>query len=554
MRFTHLSKAIGIAAVAALALTACGGSGGSTNSDASGDANAIISAYGNEPQKSLIPANTNEVFGGRIVDMLFQGLRSYDKDGKPVNELAQSIDTTDKQTYTIKIKSGTKFTDGEAITAKTFVDTWNFASLSTNAMSNADFFSSIEGYDDVSATEGTGKDAKPAPKAQTMSGLTATDDSTLTVKLSAPDPEWPLRLGYSAYYPMPSKAIADPKTYGNSPVGNGPYKLASADAWQHDKGVNLVKNPDYDGPRKAKNGGINFTFFTDPGPAYTNVQGDTLDVLDVIPSNALRTYQTDLPDRALNKASAANATLNIPGYLPEFQGQAGQLRREAISMAINRDEIIKVIFNGTRTPAKGFTPSGLPGYSENVEGSDVLKFDTAKAKDLWAQADKIQAWDNSKALTIGYNTDGGNKEWVDAVSNQLVNNLGIKAEGKPYPKFATMLDDRLNRTLTGLVRAGWQADYPSMYNFLAPVLGTNGSSNYEKYSNPEFDKLLADGLNAANQDDAAKKYNEAQTVLFKDMPNVPLWNTATQVAWSTKVSNVDLDWRGVVRYYDIVKK
>lgn len=104
MRFTHLSKAIGIAAVAALALTACGGSGGgSTNSDASGDANAIISAYGNEPQKSLIPANTNEVFGGRIVDMLFQGLRSYDKDGKPVNELAQSIDTTDKQTYTIKI-------------------------------------------------------------------------------------------------------------------------------------------------------------------------------------------------------------------------------------------------------------------------------------------------------------------------------------------------------------------------------------------------------------------------------------------------------------------
>ncbi|NYE95090.1 oligopeptide transport system substrate-binding protein [Psychromicrobium silvestre] len=554
MRFSRTSKAIGIAAIAALALTACGGGGGttSTGSSASGNPNAIITAYGNEPQKPLMPADTNEVFGGRIVDMLFQGLRSYDANGKPVNELAESIDTSDSQNYTIKIKTGTKFTNGEAITAKTFVDSWNFAALSTNLQSNGSFFQSIEGYADVSATTGSGDSAKPAPKAQTMSGLKVVDDSTFTVKLSQPESDFPLRLGYSAFYPIPSAAIKDPKTYGQKPVGNGPYKMGT-DGWQHDKSVSLVKNSDYTGPREAKNGGITFTFYTDPGPAYTDVQGGTLDVTDVIPSNALQTYTTDLPDHNLNKSYAGDSTLNIPVYLDAFKGEEGKLRRQAISMAIDREQITKVIFNGTRIPAKEFTAPVLDGFDANIAGSDVLKFDAAKAADLWAQADKIKPWDNSKPLTIAYNTDGGNKEWVDAVANQLKTNLKINAEGKAYPKFATMLDDRISKKLTGLVRAGWQADYPSLYNFLGPVLATGASSNYEGYSNPEFDKLLQEGLGAKTVEDGAKKFNEAQAILFQDLPNLPLWNNAVQVGWSTNVSNVDTDWRGVILYYNIVK-
>ncbi|WP_018134551.1 peptide ABC transporter substrate-binding protein [Acaricomes phytoseiuli] len=552
MRFKRTSQAIGMAAIAALALTACG-SGGGNNAGGEADPNAIISAYGNEPQRPLVPADTGEVFGGRIVDMLFQGLYSYDKEGKPVKELAESVESSDQQNYTVKIKSGQTFTDGEAVNAQSFVDSWNYAALSTNAMRNSDFFSGIQGFDAVSATEGEGDSARPAPTAQTMSGLNVVDDTTFTVALSAADPEWPLRLGYSAYYPMPSKAYQDITAYGQSPIGNGPYKLASPDAWQRDRGVSLVKNDDYQGPREAQNGGIEFKFYTDPAPAYTEVQGDTLDVTDVIPTNALRTYETDLPGRSQNKESAANSTLNIPVYLNQFQGEAGKLRRAAISQAINREEITQVVFNNTRTPAKGFAPPGLPGYSSDIPGNEVLQFDAEKAKQAWDQANQMQPWDDSQPLTIAYNTDGGNKEWVDAVANQITNTLGIQVEGKPFPKFATLLDDRLNRTLDGMVRAGWQADYPSIYNFLAPVLSTDGSSNYEKYSNPEFDQLLQDGLNAANQEEAAAKYNQAQEILFKDLPNLPLWNTSIQTAWSSKVSNVDTDWRGVVRYFDITK-
>ncbi|WP_427117510.1 peptide ABC transporter substrate-binding protein [Pseudarthrobacter scleromae] len=556
MRFTRTSKALGMVAIAALALTGCGAGGGSNEgaSDAAGDPAKIITAYSNEPQNPLLPANTNEVYGGRVVELLFEGLTSYSPSGESVNALAESIESPDGQNYTIKVKGGTKFTNGEEVTAKSFVDAWNFAALSTNAQANSSFFESIEGYDAVSATKKEGEMEVPAPTAETLSGLVLKDDSTIEVKLTQPEADWPLRLGYTAFMPLPSEAIADPKAYGENPVGNGPYKMAKEGAWQHDSQIELVKNEDYAGTREAKNGGVTFKFYTDPAPAYTDIQANNLDVTDVLPTNALKTYTMDFPDNHLNKPYAGNSTLNIPGYLPEFQGEAGKLRRQAISMAINRDEITKVIFSGTRIPAKDFTSPAVDGYNENVEGSDVLKFDAAKAKETWEKANAISPWPADKTLQLGYNTDGGNKEWIDAVANNLKNNLGIQAEGQPFAKFAELLDLRKSQTLPGFARAGWQADYPSLYNFLGPLLRTGASANYEGYSNPEFDKLLDEGLGSKSTDDANAKFTEAQEILFQDLPNLPLWYSARQVVWSQNVTNVDSGWNGVIQYYNITAK
>ncbi|KII26817.1 ABC transporter substrate-binding protein, partial [Arthrobacter sp. AK-YN10] len=433
------------------------------------------------------------------------------------------------------------------------------AALSTNLQNNGFFFESIEGYADVSAVnETTGADGKktstPAPTAQTMSGLAAKDDQTITVKLSQPEADWSLRLGYSAFYPLPSEALKDPKKFGENPVGNGPYKFEKEGAWVHDQSISLVKNPDYTGPRAAKNGGVTFKFYTDPGPAYTDLQADNLDVTDVLPSNALKTYTTDFQDRNSTKPVANNSTLNIPGYNKNFQGEAGKLRRQALSHAINRDEITKVIFNGTRTPATEYTAPVLDGYSDSIKGNDVLKFDVQKAKDLWAEAEKIQPYDSSKPLQIASNTDGGNKEWIDAVANGFKNNLGIEAEIQPFAKFAEVLDLRKSQSLPGLTRAGWQGDYPSLYNFLGPVWATNASSNYEKYSNPEFDKLLKEGLGAKTPEEANAKFNQAQEILFQDLPGLPLWYLNRPIVWSNNVVSAETGWNGGILYYNIEAK
>ena len=547
MRFTRTSKLLSVAAVAMLALSACGGgSDESGSTEGAGDATAIITANGTEPQNPLMPVNTNEVGGGRIMDLLFEGLVSYDANGATVNELAESIETEDSQTYTIKLKADQKFTNDEAITAKSFVDAWNFGAAAKNAQLNSYFFESIEGYDEVSAEGAT---------AETMSGLTVVDDTTFTVKLSQPESDFPQRLGYTAFFPLPAGAVEDPKTFGENPVGNGPYMLAGEGAWEHEVDIDLVANPDYTGTRVPQNGGVTFKFYSSFDAAYADLQSDNLDILDTVPNSALKTFKTDLGEgRYSEKAYAGNQTITIPGYLPEFSGEAGQLRRQAISMAINRDEITEVIFSGSREPANEFTAPVIDGYSDSVPGNEVLEFNPEKAKELWAQAEEISPWPAGQAFTLGYNADANHKEWVDAVANGLKNNLGITAEGKPYATFKELRADASAKTLTGAIRTGWQADYPSLNNFLGPLYGTGAGSNDGDYSSEEFDSLLSEGLAASSPEEGSKIFNQAQEVLLKDLPVVPLWYQVAQSGWSNNVDNVETGWNGVPVYYNVTAK
>ena len=545
MRFSRTSKALGVAAVLAMTLTACGGSGGGGSSNAGGDTSKVVTANSTEPQNGLLPANTNEVGGGRVMDLIFTGLVSYNVKGAIQNELADSIKTEDSQNYTIKIKSGETFSDGSPITAKNFVDAWNFGAAAKNTQLNSYFFESIKGYDAVSAKDST---------LDKMEGLKVVDDQTFTVELAAPESDFPLRLGYTAFYPLPESAYKDPAAFGQNPVGNGPYKL-DAGGWQHNVAVKLVVNDKYNGPRKAKNGGVTFKLYNSPDAAYTDVQSDNLDVLDQVPPSGLQNFKTDFKDRFVNQPYAGNSTMTIPSYLPEFEGEAGQMRRQAISMAIDRQQIIDKIFYGNKKVAADFTSPVLDGYVANLPGSEVLKFDAAKAKALWQKADAISPWPADKVFTITSNIDGaGNKEYITAMANQIATNLGIKAELNPIATFKEMRNLVNKKALTGASRAGWQADYPSLYNFLGPLYGTGAGSNDGNYSNPAFDAKLKEGLSAKTVEAGNKLFNDAQEILLKDLPVVPLWYSAVQGVWSNNVNAVQFGWNGVPLYYDITAK
>lgn len=543
MRYSHASKAVVLSAALALTLSACGG-GSSDTASGDGDGSYVVTANTTEPQNGLLPANTNEVGGGRVMDLLFTGLVSYDAKGAPVNELAESIESKDSQNYTIKIKSGQTFSDGSPVTAASFVDAWNFGAAAKNAQLNSYFFESIKGYDKVSAEKS---------KEDKMEGLKVVDDTTFTVKLSQPESDFPLRLGYTAFMPLPEAAFKDPKAFGQKPVGNGPYKLTE---WNHDVNLKMDINEKYDGPRKAANGGIDFKVYQSTDSAYSDLQSNNLDVLDQIPPGQLASYQDDLGENSVNSPYAGNATITIPSYLDHFkEDEEGKLRRAAISKAIDRQLIIDKVYQGGKSIAKDFTAPVLEGYSDDLPGSDVLEFNGDEAKKLWAEADKISKWDADKEFSVGYNVDGaGNKEFVEAVVNQLKNNLGIKATGQSFSSFKELRAKVTTYDMSGSFRTGWQADYPSLYNFLGPLFGTDAGSNDGKYSSKEFDEKLSEGLAATDPAEGAKIFNESQEILFKDMPVIPLWYQAVQGGWSTNVSNVEFGWNGVPIYNEITGK
>jgi oligopeptide transport system substrate-binding protein len=248
---------------------------------------------------------------------------------------------------------------------------------------------------------------------------------------------------------------------------------------------------------------------------------------------------------------AVKHSLDTPLRLPHFGGEEGRLRRLALSAAVNREQICKQIFVGTRSPARDFTARSLPGFDPNLPGNDVLNFDPDRARQLWKQADAISAW--SGQYVIAYNADAGNQEWVDAVANSVKNVLGIDAVGAPQPTFAGFRTEITNHTISTAFRAAWQGDYPSMIEFLAPLFATGAGSNDVGYSNPEFDAALAAAEAAPSVPDSDALANAAQRFLMHDMPVVPLWDNISVVGWSTEVENVHVTWNGLPDYESIVK-
>ncbi|MGC1736488.1 peptide ABC transporter substrate-binding protein, partial [Mycobacterium sp.] len=325
MHRIRTAAALGVCALlAAVTLAGCGA--GSVRTD-------VVIANAGEPQNPLIPTNTNDSNGGRIIDRLFAGLMSYDAKGAPVLEVAQSIETTDDVNYRITLKPGWAFSDGSPVTARSFVDAWNYGALAVNAQLQQSFFSPIAGFDEVAA---------PEPTATTMSGLQVINDHEFTVRLKGPTIDFTLRLGFSPFYPLPAAAWADMPTFGRHPIGNGPYRLADerqTPAWQHNVKLDLVTNPGYHGNRIPQNKGLRFVFYANLDTAYADLLSSNLDVLDTIPPSVLTVYRKDLGDRAITAPAAVNQTLDTPLRLTHFGGEEGRLRRLALSAAINRPQI-----------------------------------------------------------------------------------------------------------------------------------------------------------------------------------------------------------------------
>ncbi|WP_336625069.1 MULTISPECIES: peptide ABC transporter substrate-binding protein [unclassified Microbacterium] len=521
-----------------LALAGCSGSGsGSPSASGGGDSTAIIKTNGSEPENPLIPTNTNEVGGGKILDEIFAGLVYYDAKGAPQNDMAESITVDDAQNLTVKLKKGQKFTDGTEVQAHNFIEAWNYGAKLSNAQLNSYFFEDIEGfsYDEDSD----------------LTGLKEVDDYTFTIALNKPASDFALRLGYSAFYPLPDVAFEDMDAFGQNPIGNGPYKIASADAWEHNVQISLVKNDDYQGGRAAHNAGLDIVFYATQDAAYADLLSGEVDVIDGVPPSALATFESELGDRAVNQPAAVFQSFTIPSRLAHFSGEEGQLRRQAISMSINREEITKVVFNGTRTPASDFTSPVIDGWSDKLEGADVLAYNPDEAKKLWAQADAISPWSGS--FQIAYNADGGHQTWVDAVTNSIKNTLGIDASGAPFADFASLRKEVTGRTIQTAFRTGWQADYPGLYNFLGPLYATNAGSNDGDYSNPDFDKLLSDGISATDSATANEDFQKAQSILLKDLPATPLWYSNVTGGIAEGVQNVEFGWNSVPLYYLITK-
>ncbi len=517
-----------LAAATSVALVASGcSSSDGGGSSGSSDNSKTFSYQSSEPQNPLQPANANETGGGRIIQNLFKGLVDYDPSNAKIRmQVADKIDTSDSQTYTITLKDGWKFHDGTPVHAKNFVDAWNWGATASNNQINSSWFSDIEGYQDVHPASGQ-------PAATKMSGLTVVDDLNFTVKLSGKVSYFEYKLGYIAFSPLPDAFFNDPAGYGQKPVGNGPYQFVS---WDHNQQLVTKAFPDYQGVDKPKNGGVVFKMYSTAEAAYADLQSNNLDVIDQVPPSALATYKTDLGDRAIDAPQGAIQNIGFTLYQADWASPDKAKVRQGLSMGIDRDTITKTVLQGSRKPATAWVAEGVEGYKDGQCG-EFCTFNAAKAKQLVTEGGGVPG----NRLTITYNADGGHKEWVDAVCNSIRQSTGVDCVGDPKPDFKTARAAITGHQINGAFRTGWVQDYPLNANFLADVYRTGAASNDFGYSNPQFDQLATQADQAASVADSVTGYQQAEAVLAGGMPAIPLWYYRTNSGYSTKVQNVKFD-------------
>jgi oligopeptide transport system substrate-binding protein len=528
-------RAVAVAAALGLALAACGApqhvEQDAASAGTAAAASGSVSVAGCRPYAPLTPGNTMETCGLDVLRAVLSMLVRYDGSGKAVNDIASSITTKDAKTFTIKLRSGVKFHDGTTVKAANFVDAWNFAAYGPNQQSNAAFLSTVRGYG-----------ATRAGDEKTLSGLKKVDDSTFTVTLVAPDRTFPQALGMPAFAPLPASFFQDKgKAFGKKPVGAGPYKVISADPAT--KFV-LEASPGYTRGPAAKVKTVTIRVYSSLETAYSDLRARRIHLMSSLPSSALATYEKDLAGRVVKRDIGLIQTLNFQATKRDPSYGSPKLR-QAISLAIDRGAINRGVFGGTRTPAKGWVGPGVSGYRAGGCGT-LCTYDPVRAKRLYKEAGG-----HSGAIVLNYNADGGHREWVLAACASIKKALGATCTAKGVASFDRLLDATEGGTMKGMYRQGWLMDYPSIENYLAPLYGAGGPSNYGGYANKAFDDKLKAAAAKATVAEANATYQEAERMLQARMPSIPLFFSRAIGGYAPKVASAKLtifggyDWASI---------
>ncbi|MFP3988125.1 ABC transporter substrate-binding protein [Streptomyces sp. E11-3] len=534
MRGTKSARWVASAIVVALAATAActsdngdDGNGGKPGKGGTVDPDGIVRLANSEPQATLHPANSQDTAGGQVIKGLFSSLVDYDDKSELVMVNAESVESDDATTWTVKLKKGWKFHDGSDVTAQSYIDAWNWSANIENDQKNSFWFADIKGYDDVHPEKGK-------PKTDKMAGLKVVDDHTFTIELNNRVSYYPYKLAYNAFSPLPSAFFDDPKAYGTKPVGNGPYQFVS---WDRKKKIVVKRFDDYAGPDKAKNGGVEYVNYQTLEAEYDAVKSGNADILTTVPPRDLPKYHDDKGVTAVDAPMAGIMSLQLNFQAKGWEDVDPKIL-QGISQAINREQISKTVLRGSRVPASSLVGPNVKGYVEGVAG-DYTKYDPAAAKKLIADGGGVP----NNEIFIQYNADGGHKEWVEAVCNSIRQAIDVECKGDSKPDFQTDLDVREAGDVKTFYRGGWVLDYPINVNFLKELFHSKASANYGKFNNKKVDDLFKAGDQAASLEETVKAYQDAEKAMFEEgtLPAIPLFYYQTNAAHGAKVRGVEFD-------------
>ncbi len=376
-----------------------------------------------DPPEHIDPALNSTLDAYQVINAVYDGLTEIDnadpENSKIVPLLAESYEANDDATvWTFTIKDDQEFSNGEAIVPSTFKRSWERAAAMGGDYSYLMTF--IEGG--AEALDGAGE----------ISGVVADDDAmTLTVTLSAPYSNFDAVAGFQLFFPMPEDAgdAAEPnEDYENGVmVGNGPYAMESA---RTDEEIVLVKNEKWKGDFNGDTWDdrldrIIFRVQADPDTAYNAFEAGEADNANIPPARVTQAQADHGTTLDVDILGSYHFVINDRD--PRIGGAENAKLRQAISAAIDREEINTAVYNDSRNTSTGVVPPGIPGFEEGL--CDYCTYDPDQAQTLfdeWVADGGVQ----DGPIPIQFNADAGHEDVVAIVIDNLAA-IGIEAEADP---------------------------------------------------------------------------------------------------------------------------
>ena len=546
----NLWKRMGAAVLAgtlALSLVACGGgntsSAGSTadgSSTAGGETTGskVLNVMIEVEVASLDPQLATDGTSFEVIADYTDGLMQMDAEGQAVEALAESYEVSeDGCTYTFHIREDAVWSNGDPVTANDFVFAWQRAADPATASEYSYMMSDIGQIKNAAEIIAGEMDKSEL-------GVTAVDEKTLQVELNVPVPYFLSLMYFPTFYPVNQAFYEslEEGTFGTSPetvLSNGAFMLESYEPAA--LSFSLVKNPDYYNADAIQLDGLNYQVIKDSQQAFMSYQNGDLDIVK-LSGDQVDQVQGD-PELSVHGAGYLwYLTLNQA----EVPALANQNMRLALTHAIDRVSIVEdVVKDGslatyTAVPPQFATgPDGSDFSADQEMFKDVCSDDPAKAAEYFEAAKEELGQDTfTFQLLVEDTTESQNVATV--IKDQIETNLpGVTMEIKVEPKKQRVEDIQDGNYQVCLTR--WGPDYADPMTYLNMWI-TDNNNNYGKWSNAEYDQIIADCTTGQYVGDAEARWAamyEAEKIIMEEAVIVPVYTKADANMIKSNVSGIE---------------
>lgn len=469
----------------------------------------IVRHIKDEPA-SLDPIKAVGLPEAQVARDLFEGLVNQDANGNIVPGVALRWQTNDNRTFTFTLRENARWSNGDPVTAKDFVYSWQRLVAPENSSPFA-WFARLAG---ILNAEQIIDGNMPVDN---LFGVTAINDHTLKVQLGRPVPYFVSLLANFSLFPVHQATI---EKYGNdwtkpgNLVGNGAFKLE-----QRVVNEKLVLAPneyywDHGNTMLTK---VTFVPINQESSATKRYLSGDIDITESFPKNLYQKLLKELPGQVYTPDQLGT-------YYYAFNTQRAPTNdarvRKALSYAIDRKIIAEKVLGTGEKPAYHFTPDVTAGFTptESVLQQYTQAELDAQAKALMAAAGYGPG--KPMKLSLLYNTSESHQKIAVAVASMWKTKLGVEVR-LSNQEWQTYIDSR-NSGNFDVIRASWVGDYNEASTFLS-LLTSHHSGNIARFKSADYDRLLDE---AGNQTDAKilnADYNRAEKILMEEAPIAPIY-------------------------------